>query len=248
MQFIIYKLTCKVTGLSYIGQTKQKLSTRLSKHKTDITNTRISRAIAKYGFNNFSKEVLATCSTQTEVNSLEIYYINKFNTISPDGYNIHSGGHCGFKLTEEQKQRRSASAKKTCKKTKITVVFNNISISFVSIYETADFLKCTPSAIHLVIKRPDRRYKDCFIFKAEEYGIYIPKQRHCKHYSPTRIIDTHTGVEWVVLRQKDVKMLDISRDSVQRYCNKNVLFKNRFIFNSITHEEYENHINKIPPQ
>ena len=59
----------------------------------------------KYGFQNFSYEILAHDITDIEIlNELEQYYIKKFNSQIPNGYNIESGGkNCSKPKSSEQK-------------------------------------------------------------------------------------------------------------------------------------------------
>jgi group I intron endonuclease len=52
----------------------------------------IVRAIQKYGRENFEIKVLARCASIEEMNHREEYYIKIFNTLSPNGYNLDSGG------------------------------------------------------------------------------------------------------------------------------------------------------------
>lgn len=42
---------------------------------------------------------------------MEIYYINKFNSIVPNGYNLRSGGNNGGKHNEETKRKISETLK-----------------------------------------------------------------------------------------------------------------------------------------
>jgi len=56
---IIYKITNKINGKFYIGKTVTSLEKRMSSHKKDRRNiTPLTRAIDKYGWENFDVEVL----------------------------------------------------------------------------------------------------------------------------------------------------------------------------------------------
>ena len=90
----IYKFTNKITGESYIGQSINIVS-RYNSHKYLCgSDTYFHKNIRYYGFNNFSFEVLEECSKE-ELNDKEIYYIKKYNTVYPKGYNISRGGNTG---------------------------------------------------------------------------------------------------------------------------------------------------------
>ena len=94
----IYKITNKENGRSYIGQSvniSKRWKTHInSSYNPDANqyNTEFHRTIAKYGPDHFIWEVLEECSKE-ELNDKEIYYIKKYNTISPYGYNYSYGGN-----------------------------------------------------------------------------------------------------------------------------------------------------------
>lgn len=85
----IYKITNKINGKSYIGQSKH-IKRRWREHINGLENSVISAAIKKYGEENFIFEILELCSIE-ELNNREIYYIDKFKTYG-DGYNMTTGG------------------------------------------------------------------------------------------------------------------------------------------------------------
>ena len=108
----VYKITNVLTGMSYIGQTKDYIK-RFSFHRKNYTkqNTYLYNAINKYGFNNFKFEVLLTVLDESLLDQYEIHFINIFQTIRPSGYNIKAGGISGVH-SEEVKLKMSEIAKK----------------------------------------------------------------------------------------------------------------------------------------
>jgi len=89
------------------------------------------RAKKKYGRENFKKQILKQFNTKKEAFDAQEKYINKYNTLSPNGYNISPKGgngvrgcwnkeslkklsesHKGKKLSEEHKKKISKSNKK----------------------------------------------------------------------------------------------------------------------------------------
>ena len=79
-------------------------------------NSPLHRAIRKYGLENFNYEILVKDISDIEMlNELEIYYIQKFNSQVPNGYNIEKGGkNCSKPKTQEQKVKLTwAQAKLT---------------------------------------------------------------------------------------------------------------------------------------
>lgn len=107
--YIIYKYTSP-SGKSYIGQTKNPNQRKIS-HKNAKNNcTYFCSAIKKYGYENFTFEILENSLTLEESNIKEEYYINYFNTLSPNGYNLQYGGK-NKKVAECTKIKMSNSAK-----------------------------------------------------------------------------------------------------------------------------------------
>jgi group I intron endonuclease len=116
---IIYKITNRINNKVYIGQTIVKLSERINGHYADSKRdrkekrkTKISLAITKYGFENFSFEIIAEASCQDELNEFEKKYIKLFKSnIDEFGYNLLSGGNQGGKHSEETKLKISNKLK-----------------------------------------------------------------------------------------------------------------------------------------
>jgi group I intron endonuclease len=92
---IIYKSTNKITGKIYIGQTTKSLEQRIKGHinesKIDKNRPFLS-SINKYGEDNFTFETIDSANNLNELNDKEIYWINFYNSISPNGYNVTGGG------------------------------------------------------------------------------------------------------------------------------------------------------------
>ena len=83
----IYMLVCRVNGKRYIGQSNN-IRRRMNEHKSVRSCTSIiSKAIAKYGWDAFDKEILEVCPID-ELDDKEIYYIAK---LKPE-YNLAKGG------------------------------------------------------------------------------------------------------------------------------------------------------------
>lgn len=102
----IYCITNKVNGKKYIGQTKTDISTRWRGHKSDVTNPNAQKfaihlAMQKYGIDNFDiQQIEELENSEIEelsniLNDKEKYYINFFQTIAPNGYNLTEGGESG---------------------------------------------------------------------------------------------------------------------------------------------------------
>lgn len=94
---IIYKITNRVNGKIYIGQTVQELEVRVRKHfsraKTEIKyQYPLVNDIRKYGENNFDYEIIEIINKLEQLNEREVYWINHYKSIWPNGYNVTEGG------------------------------------------------------------------------------------------------------------------------------------------------------------
>ena len=99
----IYKITNTVNGKSYIGQTRHDAEkTRIRDHLTGNSkaNELVKRAVEKYGRDAFTYEILYDGIIPELLDSYEIEAIKKFNTISPHGYNLTTGGGGGSRSEE----------------------------------------------------------------------------------------------------------------------------------------------------
>lgn len=87
----IYKTTNFINGKIYIGQ-------HISNNKYYLgSGVMLSRAIEKYGRQNFKKEILKHCFSQEQLDVWEKYFIRKFCSTNPKiGYNILPGTSNGF--------------------------------------------------------------------------------------------------------------------------------------------------------
>ena len=104
---IIYKVTNNINNKIYVGQTINTLEYRRNQHERSINykNTRnnaFSRALKKYGINNFTWEVIDNADNLDQLNQKEEYWISKLNCLidSGLGYNIKRGGKKVINLTD----------------------------------------------------------------------------------------------------------------------------------------------------
>lgn len=89
----IYILTCLVTMKEYVGQAKCWKTRWCSHCRSAVTNSPyvIHAAIRTYGAENFAITIVRRCPLE-ELNYWEEYYIDKFDTLMPYGYNMTVGG------------------------------------------------------------------------------------------------------------------------------------------------------------
>ena len=92
---IIYKSTNKITGKIYIGQTTHTLDKRIKGHIKESkieSNRPFMLSINKYGEDNFTFETIDSANNLDELNDKEVYWINFYDSVSPNGYNVTGGG------------------------------------------------------------------------------------------------------------------------------------------------------------
>lgn len=87
----VYHVFCTKTGKCYIGQTWQTLRRRWKRHCRPSSCCKLWRAVQKYGPRSFVVTPLTTCSSQTDLDLAERYWIRYFDSVE-NGYNLREGG------------------------------------------------------------------------------------------------------------------------------------------------------------
>ena len=98
----IYKIYNDVNDKVYIGQTVRTAERRWAEHKNAAINelyreTILYNAMRKYGVDKFHMIVIRECD-ESELDYYEELYINAYNSLAPNGYNMTTGGEKGKKL------------------------------------------------------------------------------------------------------------------------------------------------------
>lgn len=113
----IYKLTNKINGKVYIGQSvdvEYRINGHYIEAKSSKPNSKlqlIDRAIRKYGAENFTHEIIVEC-TEDLLDIYETYFINEYNSTNKKiGYNIQTGGG-HFRINEEGRKNISIGTRK----------------------------------------------------------------------------------------------------------------------------------------
>ena len=106
----IYKITNKINGKIYIGQTIRPVEYRFNRHINDAMrnklDTHFARAIRKYGPDKWQLKVIDNAINQDELNQKEQYWIRYYNSVEK-GYNETDainkcGGNTYQSKTEEE--------------------------------------------------------------------------------------------------------------------------------------------------
>ena len=116
---IIYKSTNKITGKIYIGQTTHTLDKRIKGHIKESkieSNRPFMLSINKYGEDNFTFETIDSANNLDELNDKEVYWINFYNSVVPNGYNVTGGGQGKKMKTTKELSRIISEGLKNSKK------------------------------------------------------------------------------------------------------------------------------------
>jgi len=106
----IYKITNRIDGKIYIGQTVRRLERRWKEHCDKSSHClALHNAIAKYGAENFTVEQIDVACSVDELNAKEKYWIAFYNSVAPNGYNLTSGGESGKEMSPESREKLSES-------------------------------------------------------------------------------------------------------------------------------------------
>lgn len=144
---VVYLLTNKINSMRYVGITTQKLKNRLRYHKNN-SDTYIGRAIKKYGWENFSVEILEECTSPEELFEREKYWIKTLNTKNPNGYNLTDGGEGLNGCKHSQKTRKKMSERHY----KCAVICTSTGEIFPSIKAAAEHFGITHGSVTAVCK------------------------------------------------------------------------------------------------
>lgn len=114
---VIYCITNIINDKQYVGQAVIKAK-RWKDHESALSvgkhnNRYLQAAYNKYGVDAFIYTVLEILPTTLNLNEREQYWINKLNTVAPNGYNLNptAGSARGFKHSIETKLKWSEQRK-----------------------------------------------------------------------------------------------------------------------------------------
>lgn len=91
----IYLIENKINNKKYVGQTIQyDINKRWNKHRQvnkRFIGTCLFNAYKKYGIENFNFKIICICF-DSDIDKFEEEYINRYDTLYPNGYNMIEGG------------------------------------------------------------------------------------------------------------------------------------------------------------
>jgi hypothetical protein len=178
--YYIYVKTHNVTGLKYLGYTKQK-----DPHKYTGSGVRWLKHLKKHGF-DYKTEILKECSSKAEVREHGIYYSKLWDIVKDKGWaNLieeqGDGGSCCGKLNGMFGKKRTP---KECAAMGIRATKQFKGKSYEELYgkEKSDELKKERS---ISSKRKDNSYRNNARFDPTEYtfmNIYSGEIIHCTRW------------------------------------------------------------------
>lgn len=111
---VIYLITNLINGKQYVGQTIHTAEVRWKRHCWASTLQHccmpVTRAIRKYGKENFRLQTFCRCNSQDELDQREREICNQLNTWSPQGYNLKAGNGRGS-MAQETRDKISVAHK-----------------------------------------------------------------------------------------------------------------------------------------
>lgn len=233
----IYKWTNKLTNDIYIGQSIDLAKRFIRYFNLSYLKNRdtlvISRALIKYGYSNFSLEILEYCDI-ANLTEREQYYIDKLNP----KYNTLkiAGSSSGHKLSEETKLKISKSLKGVyvkeksalygrthSEKTKLLMSLkksheNNLLFGKIHREETKELMRQ---------KALGRKHSEETLLKMSARGYKVNILEKCDS-------EGFKSIGSFVSIRRAAKFLDISSNTVRLYINSGKIFKDRYKFTGET--------------
>ncbi len=217
--YIVYKITNKKNGKSYIGKTEYSLEHRWNRHLSSARNGskfRFHSAIRKYGEDCWDLSVIETYQTEDEtfINEKETHFIKLFESDTKKGYNATSGGTGGWMLP-----RCSQEVQEEWK--------NNISIRTTG-YNNPNYSGLTDEQlIEIGVKFAQKHgfiggRKRIVEFASIELNIKFPKT-----FSKNRFGGDHQNFYKCIEEQTGLVYNPYYRDETQRKLAKQLLEQNR---------------------
>lgn len=154
------------SGKKYIGITdcvKRRQSEHAKKeHGSKNNTTKFAKAIRKYGYNNFTFEILDTSKDRETIEKLEIHYIELFDSIN-NGYNITSGGSYGV-------------APRKLSKDVVIAIDKDLSEGILSYGEISEKYKISPAMINKIKNR--MAWSSILGDKIDRKNLYRKKEKN----------------------------------------------------------------------
>lgn len=184
---IIYRVTNNINGKIYIGLTTSTLPERKKVHKSKAFSTVVEynrvfyNAIRKYGWDNFSWDILETLNTEEDLKNREIFWISHYKSFIgfPDahGYNMTLGGEGTFGRVGELAHNAKLNSKKVAEIKKLLIAGQ----SHPTIAKEFGVDKTTISLIAI-----EKQWKDVDV---EGWDDYLNREYKGKKFTSTQVAE-----------------------------------------------------------
>lgn len=186
----IYKITNKINGKCYIGQTNN-IQRRFQEHRRgtagdDNSTKLLYQAFAKYGLDNFTFEVIE--ENIENYDEREQYWINYYNA-QKEGYNLTPGGNAPPILTDEKNPNTTHSIDQVNK------VYELLATTNLSTKEIGQITGYSDSAVQRINLGLIRRNADI------QYPI---RKENCKTFLDDRALNIISDLLNTKMTQKEI--------------------------------------------
>ena len=195
----IYLIENLIDHKKYIGQSKN-IYARWSNHRCDSKEKKLPLycAMRKYGLENFKFSILEECSID-ELTQKEDYWINFYNSYTPNGYNINQAETHGTNISVPQK---------------ILDIINDIENSYEKLINIARKYGLSKSQINRINQGKAWKLQNKIypLRGHQELQIEIIKQMLLENFSITEIAETFSTTVPTIkgfLKTNGVKVSDL---------------------------------------
>lgn len=111
----VYVITCTLNGKQYVGQTTRGAGKRWKEHQINSRrhHSHFHHSLKLYGASNFTMNVVDRADTVEELDEKERHWISVLGTLTPNGFNLTTGGDTahGKQHSLETRWRIAAAAR-----------------------------------------------------------------------------------------------------------------------------------------
>lgn len=219
----IYKITNNINNKSYIGQSIN-IERRWREHKNlKIIDSILKNAFIKYEIKNFSFSILEECDRE-KLNEKEIFYIKKYNSLKPNGYNIVEGGNNfqkSVKLSKKDVEEIIKLLKNTTLTSKEIAKKFNVNYTTISSINTGTTWK-NISINYPIRKANNKKYKKHCLDCGKEITKQSIRCRSCFEISQRKI--NRPSKEELIKELKETnfvqtgKRYNVSDVAIRKWC------------------------------
>jgi group I intron endonuclease len=212
----VYCATNKINGKQYIGKTIQTFKQRKRGHIHDMkkgSQVIFHRALRKYGTNNFKWTILFKDDEDKLLLKAEKHFIKKYNTLSPYGYNMTTGGETFIACeTSRRKSRKSTNkmwANKEYRKKQLAtwqdpIIRKQRIDACIKTHNDPKFIKRTSDDTKRQWKDPIQRKNKIDAIKIAMNRPEVKAKR--KYIRARKVICIETGIVYLSLKDAGIAM------------------------------------------